>query len=121
MFYKFISLNYLKHLIINICNTKEKNSLISPDYFFGILNSGKIEINELLLYLDSINQGKTIELCIHPANKFTDEIYNVKNIGPESFYKDKNRLIEKNLILGDELKKFLTHKKINLINFSEIS
>ena len=54
MFYKSISLNYLKHLIINICNTKVKNSLISPDYFFGILNSGKLKKDELFLYLEKI-------------------------------------------------------------------
>ena len=120
-YYKLKSLNYLKHLVINVCNKKIKNTFSSPDYFFGILNSGKIEISELLLYLDRMNEEKTIELCIHPANKFTDQIYNVKNISPVNFYKDKNRLIEKNLILGEELKNFLTHKKINLINFSEIS
>ena len=104
-----------------MCNKKIKNTFSSPDYFFGILNSGKIEISELLLYLDRMNEEKTIELCIHPANKSSDEIYNEKNVSSANFYKNKNRLIEKNLILGDELKNFLTYKKINLINFSEIS
>ena len=121
MFYKFISLNYLKHLIINICNTKIKNSLISPDYFFGILNSGKVKKDELFLYLEKINLNKTIELCIHPANKIIDKINFQQETSYKSFYFSKNRFYEKDFLLSDELSNFLKQKNIRLINFSDLN
>ena len=47
---------------------------------------------------------------------------NIKQkVSPRNFYKSKNRIIEKNLLLSDEFRNFLIHKKINLINFSDIS
>ena len=67
-------MNYFKHFIINICNKKIKNNFVSPDYFFGILNSGKTKKDELFLYLDCLNSDKTIELCIHPANRLIDQM-----------------------------------------------
>jgi len=119
-YYKLKSLNYFKHFIISACNKKIKNTFSSPDYFFGILNSGKIKIDEFFSYLDSLNSGSTIELCIHPSNKFNGAINNVKSINQTNFYKDKNRVTEKNLLLSDQFKNFLAYKKINLINFSDI-
>ena len=119
-YYKLKSLNYFKHFIISMCNKKIKNAFSSPDYFFGILNSGKIKIDEFFSYLDSLNSGSTIELCIHPSNKFNGAINNVKSINQTNFYKDKNRVTEKNLLLSDQFKNFLAYKKINLINFSDI-
>ena len=120
-YYKFKSLNYFKHFIINICNKKIENSFLSTDYFFGILNSGKIKTNELFSYLDCLNPDKTVELCVHPANRFIDRMNIKQNVSLRNFYKSKNRIIEKNLLLSDEFKNFLIHKKINLINFSNIS
>ena len=72
MLYKLKSLNYIKHFVIKTCNMKLKNNLISPDYFFGILNSGKVKKDEFFLYLKNINFNKTIEFCTHPSNKITD-------------------------------------------------
>ena len=120
-YYKLKSLNYFKHFIINICNKKIKNSFLSPDYFFGILNSGKTQKDELFSYLDSLKSDKTVELCIHPANKIINKMNSEQKTNLRNFYKSKNRIIEKNLLLSDELKNFLIYKKINLINFSDIS
>ncbi len=120
MFYKIMSLNYLKHLIINICNTKIKNSLISPEYFFGILNSGKLKKDELFLYLDKINLNKTIELCVHPANQIIDKIKFQKEVSYNSFYISKNRFYEKDFLLSNEFSNFLKQKNVRLINFSDL-
>ena len=120
MFYKIMSLNYLKHLIINICNTKIKNSLISPEYFFGILNSGKLKKDELFLYLDKINLNKTIELCVHPANQVIDKIKFQKEVSYNSFYISKNRFYEKDFLLSNEFSNFLKQKNVRLINFSDL-
>ncbi len=121
VYFKFKSLNYLKHFIINICNKKIQNNFASPDYFFGILNSGKINVDEFFSYLDYLNPDKTIELCIHPANRFIDQANNTNKTSQINFYKNKNRSVEKNLLLSDKFLNFLTQKKINLINFSNIS
>jgi len=121
IYYKAKSLNYLKHFIINICNKRIKNSFISPDYFFGILNSGKINIDELFSYLDSIDNEKIVELCIHPSNQISDKLNYINEENKSNFYKNQNRTLEKNLLLSDSFKNFLSYKKINLINFSNIS
>mgnify|MGYP001226184776 FL=1 len=121
MFYKLMSLNYLKHLIINICNTKVKNSLISPDYFFGILNSGKLQQDEFFLYLEKIGLNKIIELCVHPANKIMDKIQFKRESIHKNFYSSKNRINEKFFLLSDEFSNFLKQKNIRLINFSDLS
>lgn len=120
-YYKLKSLNYFKHFVINMCNKKIINTFSSPDYFFGILNSGKIEMDEFFLYLDSIKSEKIVELCVHPANKIVNDVNGVKNIKKTNFYKSKNRINEKNLLLSDKFKNFLSYKNIDLINFSDIS
>ncbi len=109
--YKLKSLNYFKHLTINMCNKKINNTFSSPDYFFGILNSGKIEIDELFIYLDSLKYGKIVELCIHPSNKLINDKSDIKDKYNMNFYNSKNRINEKNLLLSSELKNFLKKKK----------
>ena len=106
---KIKNLNYLKHFIINICNKKIINSFASPDYFFGILNSNRINLDEFFIYLNHLNHAKTFELCIHPGNQ------------DESGKGNENRLMEKNLLLSDKFKNFIENKKINIINFSDIT
>jgi len=115
-FYKLKSLNYFKHLMINICNKKIENNFLSPDYFFGILNSGKIKIDELFLYLDKIDSNKIVEICIHPANEIINHDFSNNN-----FYNSKNRKEEKKLLLSDKFKNYLHNNNIQLINFSDIN
>ena len=118
--YKFMSLNYLKHFIINICNLKLVNNLISPDYFFGILNSGKFKKDELFLYLKKINLNKITELCMHPSNEIIDKIKFQQEVGYKNFHFSKNRLYEKNFLLSEEFSNFQKQKNIRLINFSDL-
>ena len=106
---KIKNLNYFKHLVINICNKKINNPFISPDYFFGILNSNTINLDEFFVYLNQLNYAETVELCIHPGNR------------SESSKKNENRVMEKNLLLSDKFKNFIDNKKISLINFSDIT
>ena len=73
------------------------------------------------MYLDCLNSDKTIELCIHPANRLINQMNTTNNIKQRNFYKSENRIIEKNLLLSNEFSNFLVYKKINLINFSDIS
>ena len=78
-------------------------------------------MDEFFLYFDSIKSEKIVELCVHPANKIVNDVNSVKNINKANFYKSKNRINEKNLLLSDEFKNFLNYGSINLINFSDIS
>ena len=120
-YYKLKSLNYFKHFVINMCNKKIINTFSSPDYFFGILNSGKVKKDELFLYLEKINLNKTIELCIHPANKIIDKIKFQQETSYNSFYFSKNRIYEKDFLLSNEFSNFLKQKNIRLINFSDLN
>ncbi len=116
IFYKSKNLNYLKHLIINFNKKKIKNSFISTDYFFGLLNSGKIKSDELFLYLDSIEENKITEICFHPSDEIDEKKENLK-----SFYSHENRKLEKNFLLGTEFKSYIQNNKIRLTSFSEIN
>jgi len=110
--YKILTLNYLKYFLIKIYE-KKLVYFKSTNYFYGILNSGKIKTNEFFDYLDNIGKNKTIELCIHPSKKF-------KNLTFKKFYNSDNREFEKNLLFSDEFKKGLAKRKIKLINFNSL-
>ena len=70
--YKFMSKNYIKLFLLNYCSNIIKDYFfLSPNYFYGILNSGKIEADDFFVYLDKIKQDSVIELCIHPANEIS--------------------------------------------------
>ena len=135
--YKFYSKNYIKLLLLNFC-TKRNNDkfFVFPDYFYGILNSGKIEMNEFFSYLNKIKDNSTVELCIHPANELPQKgnFPLLQSENPTSpleehvdkfLYKDftysKNRFIEKKLLFSDLFEKNLNDHKIKLINFSDLN
>ena len=114
-FFKLFSNNYLKFLLIKIYK-KKITYFKSPDYFFGILSSGRIDINELFEYIDSVDNNKTIELCIHPSflQKKKD------NNKYQKFYTSINRNYERKLLFSNILKTKLDERKIKLINFNSL-
>ena len=118
--YKLKSLNYLKYLIINFCNNQINNSLKSPDYFFGILNSGKIQEDEFFYYVQNIEPNKIIEFCVHPSNELENKFTNQKNLNNKNFYLSKNRFYEKNFLFSDSFNQFIKKENIKLVNFSEL-
>tara|TARA_A100001011_G_scaffold303371_1_gene317367 strand:+ start:56 stop:937 length:882 start_codon:yes stop_codon:yes gene_type:complete len=120
--YKFFSKNYIKYFLLNFCAKMNQDKFFKcPDYFFGILNSGNINMNEFFLYIKKIKDNSVVELCIHPANKFLGS-ENYKN---DFFYKDftfnENRFIEKELLFSNLFKKKLDDHKIKLINFTDLN
>ena len=112
--FKFHNNNYLKYLLLKIFKRKDFNKKNTSDYFFGILNSGKIQLNELLLYIDKINENKTIELCIHPSNH-TNKSLDSKF---SDFYENKNRQHEKKLLLSKKFINELTKRHVKILPFS---
>ena len=55
--YKFMSKNYVKLFLLNYCSNKIKDSFfLSPNYFYGILNSGRIEIDEFFYTLAKLSK-----------------------------------------------------------------
>ena len=113
--YKVLNKNYLKYFLIKIYENK-LDYFKSTNFFYGILNSGKIDINEFFNYIDSLKKNETVELCIHPSHK----IKLIKKQIFENFYKNTNRQYEKNLLFSDDFKRRLIKKKIKLINFNSL-
>lgn len=119
--YKFMSKNYVKLLLLNYCSNRIKDSFfLSPNYFYGILNSGKIERDEFFLYLNKIKHDSVIELCIHPAN----EIFFPKIEKNKFYYKkftySQNRFHEKKLLFSEEFETNLKNQKIKLVDYSNL-
>jgi len=113
-FYKLKSSNYIKFVLIKLY-TRKLNYFKSTDFFYGILNSGKINLNEFFQYVDKIDENKTIELCIHPSHSSS------KNSNKYSkFYSSINRSLENRLLFSDNFKKELKKRKIKLINFNSL-
>ena len=119
--YKFMSKNYFKLFLLNYCSNRIKDSFfLSPNYFYGILNSGKIEIDEFFLYLSKIKHDNVIELCIHPANEISFSKVEKNKIIYKKFTYSQNRLHEKKLLFSKEFKKNLKDQKIKLIDYSSL-
>ena len=117
--YKFMSKNYVKLLLLNYCSNRIKDSFfLSPNYFYGILNSGKIEIDEFFLYLNKIKQDSVIELCIHPADEISSPKIEKNKFINKKFTYSQNRLYEKKLLFSEEFEKNLKDQKIKLIDYS---
>ena len=119
--YKLYSKNYLKFFLLNYCKYKNSNnSIISPNYFYGVLDSGKINMDNFFLYVNKIEDNSTIELCIHPANQFLKlDKYNNNNLF-KTFAYSENRFYEKKLLFSNDFQKNLNHHKIELINYSDL-
>jgi chitin disaccharide deacetylase len=115
--YKLFSKNYLKFFLLNYCKNKNyDNSFESPKYFYGILDSGKINIEHFFLYVSKIEDNSTIELCMHPANKFLKiDKQNNANLF-KSFAYSENRFYEKKLLFSNNFEKNLKFHQIELVN-----
>ena len=119
--YKFISKNYIKLFLLNYCSYIIKdNFFLSPNYFYGILNSGKIQIDDFFVYLGKIKQDSVIELCIHPANEISFPKIGKNKVIYKEFTYSKNRLYEKKLLFSEKFEKNLKDKKIKLIDYSSL-
>ena len=119
--YKFMSKNYIKLFLLNYCsNIIKDNFFLSPNYFYGILNSGKIEADDFFVYLDKIKQDSVIELCIHPANEISFPKIEKNKVIYKEFTYSQNRLYEKKLLFSEEFEKNLKDKKIKLIDYSSL-
>ena len=117
--YKFMSKNYVKLFLLNYCSNRIKDGFfLSPNYFYGILNSGKIEIDEFFLYLNKIKQDSVIELCIHPADEISSPKIEKNKFINKKFTYSQNRLYEKKLLFSEEFEKNLKDQKIKLIDYS---
>ena len=120
--YKFMSKNYVKLLLLNYCSNRIKDSFfLSPNYFYGILNSGRIKEDEFFLYLSKIKHDSVIELCIHPAN----EIFFPKIEKNKFYYKkftySQNRFYEKKLLFSEEFETNLKNQNVKLVNYSNLN
>ena len=115
--YKFMSKNYVKLLLLNYCSNRIKDSFfLSPNYFYGILNSGKIEIDEFFLYLNKIKQDSVIELCIHPADEISSPKIEKNKFINKKFTYSQNRFHEKKLLFSEEFEKNLKNQNIKLVD-----
>tara|TARA_B100000767_G_scaffold272875_1_gene301547 strand:+ start:1731 stop:2594 length:864 start_codon:yes stop_codon:yes gene_type:complete len=113
--FKIKNNNYLKYFLLKIFKRKKFNKKNTSDYFFGILNSGKIQLDELLFYIDKINDNKTIEVCIHPSNNINKKI----DSKFYQFYENKNRQHEKELLLSKKFKNELIKRRVRILPFSD--
>ena len=119
--YKFMSKNYVKLLLLNYCSNSIKDSFfLSPNYFYGILNSGKIEIDEFFLYLNKIKQDSVIELCIHPADEISSPKIEKNKFIYKKFIYSQNRFHEKKLLFSEEFETNLKNQKIKLVDYSNL-
>ena len=104
------------------CKDKIKDSFfLSPNYFYGILNSGRIEIDEFFLYLSKIKQGNVIELCIHPANEISFPKIEKNKVIYKKFTYSQNRFHEKKLLFSEEFETNLKNQNVKLVNYSNLN
>ena len=98
-------------------NYKKIKFFKTTDYFFGLINSGLINKDELFNYLDNLKNDSSIELCIHPSKlrkKNNKSRFN-------DFYNSINRIKEKNLLFSKDLSLGFKSRKIKLIKYQDLT
>ncbi|MCP2604920.1 ChbG/HpnK family deacetylase [Candidatus Aminicenantes bacterium AH-873-B07] len=119
----FDIVRFLKSIFISLLNRKTKKNIINsgiliPDRFYGICESGKMNIEKLRKIISNLSFGIT-EIMTHPG--IIDKEY--KKIEQEygSYYLKKERECELQALIDPALKDIIKKEKIQLINYGDIS
>jgi predicted glycoside hydrolase/deacetylase ChbG (UPF0249 family) len=111
-----------KSIFISLSATSMKKKMVqegvlSPDWFYGVCNSGRITTTKLQQVLQSVKDGIT-EIMVHPGFITQEMIELEKQIGP--YYINKYREKELNALLEEKLPQVIADLGIQLINFNHI-
>ena len=118
----FFSSNIIKWATLNILalwnkKTAKKYGLTFPDHFVGVLHTGKMNLESCTTGIKKVlGGGKTIEILLHPSS-FTGNIEeHYLNDEVRDYCLSPRRDIEKQTLLSNELKDFISNNDIILSN-----
>jgi len=89
----------------------------SPDRFYGVCDSGRVNAQKLLQVLQGVKEGVT-EIMVHPGFITQEMIELDKQIGP--YYINKYREKELKALLDERLGEIVSDLGIQLINFNHL-
>lgn len=94
-----------------------RETIRSPDWFYGVCDSGRITATKLQEILNKTKEGVT-EIMVHPGFITQEMIELEKRIGP--YYINKYREKELNALLDASLPGIIADLGIHLINFNHL-
>lgn len=106
----YFGLNIVKHLLLNylskICRRYlSETGISSPDYFIGVLFTGRMTVSSIKKALSKINGEKNtvVEILLHPGGLANDEAHMLSNY-PEliNYYSSSCRRYEKQVLQSEE-------------------
>ncbi len=111
-----------KSAFISLSSTSMKKKMVkegirSPDYFYGVCDSGRITAAKLQKALQGTKEGVT-EIMVHPGFITQEMLELEKQLGP--YYINKYRENELNALLEEKLSKIIVDLEIQLINFNQL-
>jgi hopanoid biosynthesis associated protein HpnK len=121
-FYPLLSGNIIKKSLLS--KFAKSNKIISkqihtPDYFFGILHSGRMDLRVLRYILHCVQPGVT-EIIVHPSLYNCPETTERRNKRMEKWLQSVGRKAELEALLSDSLGRELERNSIQLVRFSDV-
>ncbi len=111
----YLGLNIIKHFLLNFLSISlvkklKKNGIAYSEIFVGVLFTGNMTFSSIKKALSNY-KNQTVEILLHPAYLSDEEEKTWKNDKFKEFYTDKNREVEKKILLSNEFKNFIEKLK----------
>jgi chitin disaccharide deacetylase len=117
----FVNGNIIKKIILNFFAKFIKNpniDIFMPDYCFGILHSGCMDVRKFRYIFSCISEGTT-EIIVHPGlqnSQIPDEMYALRT---KAWLKSGARQVEYDALLDETLQHDITRNNIRLMRFRD--
>jgi hopanoid biosynthesis associated protein HpnK len=101
-------------------NKAMSRKIRTPDYFFGVLHSGRMNIRVLRYILNYVQPGVT-EIIVHPGLYNRPETVEQRNKKMEKWLRSFDRKTELEALFSDSLYQDIKRNGINLVRFGDVS
>lgn len=118
----YLGINFFVHFLLNFLANKmikkfNKLGIKYNDAFIGVLFSGDMTLKAIQKGFEKTEDSKEVEVLLHPGYLSKEEKPRFKNDQFKIFYISKNRKKEMNVLLSDELVRFLKENPNQTIKF----
>jgi hopanoid biosynthesis associated protein HpnK len=122
-FYPLLSGNIIKKLLLSKfakCNKIISGQIHTPDYFFGVLHSGRMDLRVLQYILHRVQPGVT-EILVHPGLYNRPEASDPRNKKMDKWLQSMGREVELEALLSDSLRHEIERNSIQLVRFGDVA
>jgi predicted glycoside hydrolase/deacetylase ChbG (UPF0249 family) len=114
--------NIIKKLLLSKfarCNQIVSRQIHTPDYFFGVLHSGQMDLRVLRYILSRVQSGVT-EIVVHPGLYNSPATIERRNKKMEKWLQSDGRRMELEALLSNTLRDEIERNSIHLVRFGDV-